>query len=254
MVRYPPQGSPLGIITGLDANKPSNPVPGMTYYATDTLKTYNCYAIGYWTLINSLASEKYSNHLGAVDNFTQAVANGLNWTFTPDAVNHKMTLNSGATNAGSVYFNTKKAYTIGGDSAPLILNFIMSDIVANGFAVSSCQFFGMSSNFLNPVTANSIFFGGINGSVAWRAETITGGVRTSTVLWKLATDFNNVLCTIALISSRIVFMFNGVVVAIHNVPTPTVPMYVGAGIVAAGAPFIAASNMSVDYFEVLQYI
>lgn len=231
---------------GLDANKP---VPGIgdMYYATDTLKIYNCYINALWTLTSSPAAERYSNHLGAVDNFT-TVGASAGWSNTSDAANHEMDQASDAASLGYARFTTKKMWTLGALSSPVICNFILQNIVPGTNAGYAGSKIGLSADFQSVLPNNTAAFSLSPGNV-WQTYTIdnAGGQHFTTINPSIS---NGDLCTIIGVSSYVIYLVNGVLVATHQLNLPTAPMFVGAGIAAEGAAFTVARTWSLDYFDV----
>ncbi len=197
---------------------------------------------------NSPIVEWYSNHLGNVDNFLEAVKSGLNWNYVEDAINHKMTMTSGITNTGYVYYTTKKGYSLGANTIPLVANFILQDIVSgnNGGAYSTLQM-GLAESFAQEFSWNNAKFA-MNPAGAWQTYTIDGaGNQTFT---NISAINNGDLCSIIAINSKVFFLVNNVVVATHTLNLPTAAMKCGVGIISLIAPYSVARSVSVDYIDI----
>ncbi len=234
---------------GLDANKSSSPDVGDTHYATNTLKTYYCYVAGLWTLISSPVAERYSNHLGAVDNFTAAAAAGLNFAYATDAANHKMTMTSGITNTGSVYWASKKTWALNALTNPIICNFILQDIVVGANANYSGSKIGLASDFTQALPWGAAIFS-MSPAGVWQTYTIddAGGQSFTTINPQIA---NNDICTIIAVASYVFYLVNGALVATHKLNLPgATALKVGSGITADVVNWTVARSWSVDYFDI----
>jgi hypothetical protein len=191
-------------------------------------------------------AERYSNHLGAVDNFTEVATNG-NGTATEDAANHEIDLEGGITVQGYGLFQTKKTWTL--SAKPIIVNFIVNNIVAG--VGSNKSYAGLRSNFTNSSnvvagcgfmvdTDGDVFFYCASGSV-WNNNSITVN--------------NGDLLTLVATSSSIRFYKNGVFQAERVAPyIPGSALHAGAGSLTYAIGSTTSGGISLDLLEITRYM
>ncbi|MDD5616324.1 MAG: hypothetical protein PHH85_09000 [Candidatus Methanoperedens sp.] len=192
--------------------------------------------------------EEYSNHLGVVDNFTQAVVAGAG-SQTPDATNHKILLSTGiSAGVTSAIFSTKKQYTFG--SKPIVANFIINDStigVGSGFSTQ----IGFSNNFAGSMqTAGArkvMFFRSISDAGFWFAYTGIDTQGQTTALSVSNGDFVTIIAT----STQVLFYVNGALMAIHTTYIPTVAMNIGVSVYADSST--TERTVSVDLMSIKKY-
>lgn len=191
--------------------------------------------------------EKYSNHLGAVDNFTQTpVSTG---TATTDAANHKMDLVSGNAVGSYAAFMTKTTRVL--STKPLVLNFLVTGLV-NGTGANKITNIGLNADFsLIPGGAGYILFTQYPDDV-WSIA-VKGPLGTS--LYLSLSIQNGDMLTIVATTTELFFLVNGVIVLdlTNAAQIPTNAMYVGASVLcmsAAGTSRLASIDMmSLDAYK-----
>lgn len=189
--------------------------------------------------------EEYSNHLGAVDNFTQSATAG-NGTAATDAANHEMDLSSGNTIVGYGNFITKKTFTV--DSEPLIYNCLIQNYVAGAAGQRRIRL-GFSTVFDLNTPSDVAMIYHVDGT--WYAATAVGASWTNTGIAALSSgDF----VTIVVTSSECRFYVNGVVVANHTTNLPTAALYAGGLAITDVAGATTATSVSIDLFSVVNKI
>ena len=103
--------------------------------------------------INSICCfEKYVNHLGSTDNFTQTETSG-NGTASTDTANHKMDLSTGITNAGYSKFETKKSC----NNINTLISNIIIDSIQNGIGGTRKTLIGFANDFSSSSTEGAFF-------------------------------------------------------------------------------------------------
>ena len=191
------------------------------------------------------AVEEYSNHLGAVDNFTQTAVGGAG-TATPDAANHEMDLVGPSGNVGSAIMRTKSQYTLG--SAPLVGSFLVQNIGVSDGAGRNIEI-GFSNGFATGGAAQMalVYYDG----TSWYRQNANGLPGEAYVIPDISSGD---IITIVATSSILQFFVNGVSVGTTSSNIPTGAMNCGVAVdrrVGAGATNLTAS---VDMMSLRRYL
>ncbi len=233
-------------LAGLDANKSSSPGIGDTYYSTDTQKTYNCYVAGSWVLTSSPAKERYSNHLGALDNFTQIITGGSGGAGlaagTTDAANHQMHLSTGNNGwATYAYWTTKKQWQLSNNA--IIVNIIVRNVVPG----NGNMFWGLKNDWTSLPNSSArlnccelYVDPGVSMVVTGDA---TGYTSTAFPLGFTSGDKITIIAT----SNVIYYLKNGVIIVTHTTHIPTAMLSMGASATSAGG---MDSAIDVDLIDI----
>jgi hypothetical protein len=190
--------------------------------------------------------EEYSNHLGAVDNFTQTGTAG-NGTATEDGANHEMDLDTGITINGHARFESKKVFTL--ISQPIIMNFIPQNIVVGAGGIRNSSF-GLDADWTTPNHSNETKFEQVSDGT-WRCAVCAVGACTFSGNIALV---NGDLCTIVVTSSKVQFYVNRVLQFTSTTNIPTASMYFGAGVQGSGGGAATARTLSVDMMSLKRYV
>lgn len=189
--------------------------------------------------------EEYSNHLGAVDNFTQTFAN-LNASATADATNHEMDLSTGITNAGYAYFQTKKTFPP--STKPLLCNILIQNIVSGAGGVRETHI-GFCENFASPSIYHRATFYQINDG-SWRVGSYDGSTVEYTNITALS---NGDHTTIVVTSAKVIFLVNGAIVATHTTNIPSNGLRLGAQVYDSMGNATTAREISIDMMGVKRW-
>jgi hypothetical protein len=190
--------------------------------------------------------EEYSNHLGAVDNFTQIGTTG-NGEASTDAVNHKMDLSCGLTVVGHGRFESKELWTLG--LKPIVANFIIGAVV-DGVAGSRRSRFGLKADFSDYSDVNAVEFYH-NNSDNWVARTFgTSFGNSQSISDIVAGD----LCTIVATSSSCEFFVNGVLVHTSTTYIPTSALHVGGQAISSTTAATTARELGIDMMSLKRFI
>lgn len=190
--------------------------------------------------------EEYSNHLGAVDNFTETVTVG-NGTVNSDAANHEMDLSSGTTIVGCAAFKTKDAFLVG--SKPLIFNGKIQNII-NGAVGTRYTKVGFADNWNTITAADEAIFQYISTTPEWVAISRGTGSGQTTSLSDIV---DGDILTIVLTNSKVIFYVNGIVVATHTANIPVGSVNIGFGVFCAGGGVTTAISCSADLLGIRNY-
>lgn len=191
-------------------------------------------------------AERYSNHLGAVDNFTEVNTLG-NGTTTEDAANHEVDLTGGITIVGHGLFQTKETWTL--SAKPIIVNFIVNNIVEG--TGSNKAYAGLRANFTNSsnVTAGCGFLVDTSGDTF--SYCASGGVWNNNAI----VVANGDLLTLVATNSSVRFYKNGVFQAERVAPyIPAGALHAGAGSLTYGVGSTVTGSISLDLLEVTRYM
>jgi len=190
--------------------------------------------------------EEYSNHLGAVDNFTEVQVAG-NGVATPDVANHEMDLSTGVGAVGYAAFNSKKLWTFG--VVPIVSSFLIQNLVS-GAGPSRASKVGFDADFTDMALQDGAHFRQAN-SGAWNVETHLAGAQTTTGIDPLA---NGDLVSIVATSSAVMFYKNRVLLVTHDTNIPTVPVMIGAAVADTFGGVNPARTLSVDMMSIIRYM
>ena len=185
--------------------------------------------------------EKYNNHIGATDNFTQAQTGG-NGASTEDTTNHERDLSTGITATGYGTFETKESWSASADE--LICNFIVQNLQMNTGG-SSYTFIGFKADFTIQSSANSAAFYQ-NTAGDWYTGSDDGVSGESNAI---AAITNGDHLTIKMTSTKIEFYVNGTLTKTHTIRIPAAATYIGA-MVKSATPATVARLISIDYMGV----
>lgn len=191
-------------------------------------------------------AERYSNHLGAVDNFTEVVTNG-NGATAEDATNHEVDLEGGITVVGYGLFQTKKTWTL--SAKPIVVNFIVNNLVEG--TGSNKSYAGLRANFTDSsnVVAGCGFLIDTNGDhFSYCASGTTWNYNSITVA-------NGDLLTLVATSSSVRFYKNGVFQAERVAPyIPAGTLHAGAGSLSYAPGCTVTNSISLDLIEIIRYM
>lgn len=189
--------------------------------------------------MRDLCVEEYSNHLGAVDNFTQTITGG-NGTANTDAANHEMDLSTGLNIVGYGGFQTKSTYALA--TMPLVSNFVVQNLQAS-VGGNYRTMWGLKSDFTLSTIANCAVFDSPATGASDYVKSQNGGAIESTAITPVA---NGDLLTIVATTTSIMFFVNGVLVGTHTAEIPAANLRVGAVIHATSGGISTAGLASVD--------
>jgi hypothetical protein len=193
-----------------------------------------------------LCMEEYSNHLGAVDNFTQTGTAG-NGTANTDAANHEMDLSTGVTVTGKAYFASKRGFAAA--ARPIVVNMLIQNIVmgaggnrevATGLAENWASFSG---------THHAAFYSANTG--AWVCTSFDGAGVENTSISPLS---NGDMVSIVLSTSSVKFLVNAALVATHSTRIPTNAVQLGALVETKAMAATTARSISVDMMSVKRFL
>lgn len=188
--------------------------------------------------------EEYSNHLGAVDNFTQTGVAGTG-SVNSDAANHEMDLDGGG-GVGHARFETKAAWVLGSD--PTMINILIQNIV-NGAGGAKTSFVGCKADFTDTSVMNSMGFRQIDNGT-WQAASGDAAAEETNAITALA---NGDLVSILATSAAIRFFVNGTLVETHTTRIPAVGVKLGGAVDHTfGAPS-PHRQMSIDMMSGRRY-
>jgi len=232
-------------------------VNGMIVYNSDTAQ-FERYEDGAWGATagldaNSLLSpallppcmDKYSNHLGAVDNYTQTTTVG-NGTAVTDAGFHVMDLKSGTGVTGYALFQTKSTWLAG--TKPHVGNIRLRTIVSGAGGTRFSYIGFVQSLTTTGVTQRAAFY--YSGAGNWYAETKNAAGDESTTVTVGVLD----LLTIVLTSSSAKFYVNGSLVATHTTYIPTVGLRFGANAHSIHGTETTERWVGVDMMDLVRYV
>lgn len=189
--------------------------------------------------------ENYSNHFGAVDNFTEVTTTG-NGTATEDNANHEMDLSCGVTIVGHALFQSKKTWVLNSD--PIVVNFLIGNLVSGSGNYQRIHF-GFKSDFADETRDDSVIFARLD-NYYWQAvarKTNTDGSNNINAIQ------SGDLCTIIATDTFCKFYVNGILLHKIVVQIPTVALHIGASVVSfLSAPTIA-SEIGIDLISVKRY-
>lgn len=223
---------------GLDASKPS-PGVGDTYITTDTGKNYTCYVSGVWSLVYSPAIEKYSNHLGTIDNImSTSVANGG----TAITTGHTMALDSsGTVNGRASYINAILTMPTYHYDFNCIVTGLTKEHVNGNIAFVGIKTTGYVAT--PPIGAG--FYWQPDGQ--WVCKTLNTALVTQSTNVTVTDDD---LLTINGKGNKMMYFINGVLKATHNTADLTGELcYPEAYVLVSGAPG-TGSQMTIDYISI----
>lgn len=185
----------------------------------------------------------YSNHLGAVDNFTETIVSGTG-SATTDATNHMMGLNSG-TGAGSHYaiWQTKRAYTLG--TNPIVANFIVQSLTYGDMVPS--QHIGFDQSFSGNNDKAEFLY---DFELGWTV--VTGNLGTDYEYNNISSPSNGDLLTIILTSTKALYFKNGTLLATHTDYIPASPIHVGAYVRELNNS--VATTVGIDMMSIANYL
>jgi len=223
--------------SGLDASKTVSPGVGDTYYATETGKIYTCFISGTWTLTSSVSVERYSNHLGTVDNImsTSVFGNG-----TASTSSHQMDLSSGVGLASFASYKTNIG--INPDTDYFVFNAKAQNIVNGATGIR----WSMVGLMLEEVTDNGVYFMQ-DETNAWTVRTIWVTENKTTSIPALV---NGDRLTIIGQKNRCVFLVNGLVVAVHVAQVSAFTFYPFFVVRDNVAEATVARQISCDYIDI----
>ena len=222
---------------GLDADKPSFPGLGNTYHATDAGKIYTCFISGTWTLTSSASVERYSNHLGTVDNImgTSVYGNG-----TASTSSHQMNLSSGVGLAS--FASYKMNISINPDTDYFVFNGRVTNIVNGATGIR----WSMVGLMIEEVTDNGVYFMQ-DETDAWTVRTIWVTENKTTSIPALV---NGDRLTIIGQKNRCVFLVNGLVVAVHVAQVSAFTFYPFFVVRDNVAEATVARQISCDFIDI----
>lgn len=190
--------------------------------------------------------EEYSNHLGAVDNFTETFINA-DGTATEDAANHEMDLVSGTAWNGRAGFRTKSGLAFG--AKPTTANIILQNLVL-GTNDKFSLYIGFKANHEDPNPENAVLFL-LNGVGVWSVITADDVSFESTVIADVVAG--DVL-SITVVTGKAMYFVNGVLVATHEDYVPTNTVKLGSSLLAYDAGAVAARTVSIDYMAMKRFV
>jgi hypothetical protein len=162
--------------------------------------------------------EKYSNHLGNVDNFLTTSVLG-DATATEDAGAHRMMLLSGVSASARSAYSSASQFSVGAQHT--IFNCVLSSISA-GTGANKTAYIGFFNSLVTPGNVIAFFQ---DTDDTWHCKTIsqTSGGTTDTPISALAT-YDHLTVVISKLNSfvRAVFYVNGLVVAKHTTNIETI--------------------------------
>lgn len=188
--------------------------------------------------------EEYSNHLGAVDNFTQTGVAGTG-SVNADATNHEMDLSCGL-NVGHARFETKDTFVV--SAKPTVINILIQNIV-DGVSGNLVSFVGCKADMSSTSVLNSMGFRQI-GDNTW--ETVSGDASSSenNSITALANDD---LLTIVATSSSIRFFVNSTLVQTHTTYIPGIGVKMGGSVENVFGSPSTARQISIDMMGIKAY-
>lgn len=199
--------------------------------------------------------EEYSNHLGAVDNFTETTVTGSG-TATTDVTNHGMNLSTGTTLESYSQFFTKASYTP--STKPIIVNFKVNNIVYGDLINGALNFRHIGLLVSNPGSSETMagctfkYMGGYAGGLTgWYIYVGDGTTGSKT---KINTLNEGDFLTIYITSTLVKFFVNGTLVGTKTSPIPISGIKLGAynfltNIGLAPTP----PSMNIDYMGLKVY-
>jgi len=189
--------------------------------------------------------EEYSNHLGAVDNFSQTGVAGTG-SVNPDAANHEMDLDGGG-GVGHARFETKAAWVAG--SNPMMINILVQNIV-NGSGGAKVSFVGCKADMSATSILNSMGFRHIDDGTWQTASGDASGEETNAITALANGDLVSILAT----SAAIRFFVNGTLVQTHTTRIPAVGVNFGGAVDHTfGAPS-PHRQLSIDMMSGRRYV
>lgn len=193
-----------------------------------------------------LSFDGYSNHLGAVDNYTEIDTYG-NGSANTDAPNHEMDLSTGVTVISGACFNEKTgaAFT----SAPHVFTALIQNIV-NGAAGVPYTFLGFADIYPTVDFGEYAVFYCIPAGT-WRCGTYDGATPENTDISPLV---NGDLVTIIATSSYVEFYVNDVLVATHTTGISSNVMEIVTAVKDATGGLTSARSISIDLMSVKRYV
>lgn len=189
--------------------------------------------------------EEYSNHLGAVDNFTQVITAG-NGVANTDAANHEMDLSTGTGAMGYAIFSGKATYTPA--VKPMLVNLLVQNI-SDGGGGSRSSYIGFANDWTNPGGSHFAAFVHENDGT-WKARSYDGVSLESTNITALS---NGDFVTSVVTSSVVYFYVNGALVATHSTNIPSDAMSIGGVVAVMGGPAATARLLSIDLMGVKKW-
>ncbi len=192
--------------------------------------------------------ERYSNHLGAVDNFMQTTVSG-NGTVTADATNHEMDLTSGITLVGGSSFETKKTWILGKN--PIAVTMIINNLAGDNSM--NAGWFGLADIFGGAVVGVTIPSNGCifrYSNAGWRIYTVKD---TNTSLLTTAAVTNGDVITVVATSAKVSFYLNGVSLGTLTTMIPTAALKAGGGVKNASGTAVD-TTASIDQIDISRYL
>ena len=191
--------------------------------------------------------EKYNNHLGCTDNFTETATSG-NGAASEDATNHEMDISGGVTVTGHARYQSKKTWTL--SDGVFVCNFIIQNLVT-GTIPKFYSFIGLKENLASYESYNTVAFM-INHQGNSFAVAGNAGGYNETAISPLQ---NGDKLTIVIRNGiYIKYFVNGTLVATITNRWPSVGMHFGGAVIGYSAGAGASRTMSIDYMDLALYI